>query len=130
MKIDHRFVKNIPENIEDKILYVSIVYATAIHKCPCGCRNEVVTPFSPTDWELIFNGETISLYPSVGNWTFECRSHYWITCNRVIWAPKWMPRQIERNRKKDNLNKLAYYKTRGSKVINKLLSQFSPLKIK
>jgi len=34
----------------------------------------VVTPLSPTGWSLIFDGETVSLYPSIGNWNFPCRS--------------------------------------------------------
>ncbi|MFC4855982.1 DUF6527 family protein [Actinophytocola glycyrrhizae] len=24
-----------------------------------------------------FNGETVSLSPSIGNWSFPCRSHYY-----------------------------------------------------
>ena len=54
MKIAHRFVEFIPDQIEEGILYISIEYCTAIHKCICGCGNEVVTPLSPTDWELEF----------------------------------------------------------------------------
>jgi hypothetical protein len=62
------------------------------------CGNEVVTPFSPTDWELTFDGKTISLYPSIGNWSLRCQSHYWITKNKVEWIPKWDKRQ--KNKKK------------------------------
>ena len=49
MKLQHKFVEFIPEVLEDGILYISLTYCTAIHKCVCGCNNEVVTPFSPTD---------------------------------------------------------------------------------
>jgi len=38
-----------------------IEYATAVHKCACGCGKEVVTPLSPTDWKLIFDGKALSL---------------------------------------------------------------------
>lgn len=62
-KLSHKFVKNIPEKLEDGIVYISTEYPTAIHKCCCGCGNEVVTPISPADWKLTFDGETISLYP-------------------------------------------------------------------
>jgi Family of unknown function (DUF6527) len=86
MKLIHKFVKSVPETLEQGVLYVSVEYATAIHKCCCGCGNEVVTPLSPKDWKLTFDGETVSLYPSIGNWNFGCRSHYWITKNRVEWA--------------------------------------------
>lgn len=110
MKLSHRFVENMPEHLDDGVVYVSMEYATAIHKCCCGCGNEVVTPFSPTDWDLIFNGESISLYPSIGNWNFKCQSHYWITNNIVEWAPKWTKRQIEEGNKRDQKIKGAYYK--------------------
>ena len=72
--------------IEEGILYISVEYCTAIHKCVCGCGNEVVTPLSPTDWEIIFDGKTVSLDPSIGNWNFDCKSHYWIIKNRIRFA--------------------------------------------
>ncbi len=112
MKLSHKFVKNIPEHIQNGIIYISIDYSTVIHKCCCGCGNEVVTPISPDDWKLIFDGETISLDPSIGNWSFACQSHYWITNNEVEWAPKWTKKQIEYNRKKDERNKKAYYENK------------------
>ena len=117
MKLIHKFVKNVPNELEDGIVYISIEYSTAIHKCCCGCGKEVVTPFSPTDWKLIFDGETISLCPSIGNWSFDCQSHYWITNNKVEWAPMWTKKQIKRGRKKDNLDKKIYYKKKGRKSI-------------
>lgn len=101
MKLSHKFVKNVPEQLEDGIVYISMEYATAIHKCCCGCGNEVVTPFSPTDWELIFDGKTISLYPSIGNWNFGCKSHYWIINNEVKWMPKRSGKQTEKYKGKN-----------------------------
>ena len=81
--MQHKFVEFIPDVIEEGVLYISIEYCTAIHKCVCGCGNEVVTPLSPTDWELTFNGKTVSLDPSIGNWSFKCQSHYWIAKNSI-----------------------------------------------
>lgn len=89
MKMEHKFVEFIPDELEDGTLYISITYATVLHKCGCGCGNEVVTPLSPSDWQLTFNGETISLFPSIGNWSFPCRSHYWIRKNEVVWVKDW-----------------------------------------
>ena len=109
MKMQHKFVEFIPDKIENGILYVSITYATVLHKCCCGCGNEVVTPLSPTDWKLIYDGKSISLYPSIGNWSFPCQSHYWIRDNKVIWAPKWSKKQIEEGRLKDSLAKKTYF---------------------
>ncbi len=62
------FVESLPNLIDDGILYVSMSFASAVHRCACGCGQEVVTPLSPTDWQLHFDGENVSLEPSVGNW--------------------------------------------------------------
>ena len=37
-------------------------------RCCCGCGEEVVTPFSPAQWQMSFDGEAVSLHPSIGNW--------------------------------------------------------------
>lgn len=89
LKLEHRFVSTIPDRLEKGVLYISIDYATAVHLCACGCGQEVVTPLSPHDWSLMFDGETVSLCPSVGNWSFQCRSHYWVRRNRVHWEDDW-----------------------------------------
>ena len=92
----YEFVEFIPKHPKEGTVYVSIAYATAVHKCCCGCGSEVVTPLSPTDWRLTFDGESISLHPSIGNWGFPCRSHYWIEQNRVRWAGQWSQRARSR----------------------------------
>lgn len=109
-EITFKFVEFIPDKIEEGILYISVEYCTAIHKCVCGCGNEVVTPLSPTDWELIFDGKTISLNPSIGNWNFECKSHYFITRNKIRYARRWKDLEIEEGRKEDSENKEKYFK--------------------
>ncbi len=98
MKIKHKFVELIPDTLDEDVLYISITYAIVLHKCCCGCGNEVATPLSPEGWKLTFDGETVSLYPSIGNWGFPCRSHYWITRNRVEWARSWSDEEIRENR--------------------------------
>lgn len=93
--LDHRFVEFIPRDLEPGVLYVSIEYGTCVHACACGCASRVVTPLSPDDWRLTFDGEAISLWPSIGNWAFPCESHYWIRDDRAVWAPKLSRRRIE-----------------------------------
>jgi hypothetical protein len=105
----HEFVEFIPETLSDGTVYVSMTYATVAHKCCCGCGLEVVTPLSPTDWQLTFDGVSVSLYPSIGNWGFECRSHYWIVRNRVKWAERWSDEEISAGRDHDSLRKEKYY---------------------
>src|SRR5712692_7077444 len=114
----HEFVEFIPdlEHMEEGTLYVSMQFATVIHKCCCGCGKEVVTPLSPTDWKLIFDGKTISLDPSIGNWSFACKSHYWIRNSRVNWAPKWSREQIDRGRIHDRFTKERYFGAAGAEA--------------
>ena len=109
-EMKHEFVDIIPDELDEKVLYVSIKYATAIHLCACGCKNEVVTPFSPTDWKLIFDGKTVSLSPSIGNWSFPCQSHYYIRYNRIVHARKWTEKEIKSGRKGDKKRKSRYFK--------------------
>ena len=85
----HVFVDTIPQEAKDGVLYISLKYGTAIHKCPCGCGNEIVTPFDEIcGWILSYNGKTVSLSPSIGNWDLPCKSHYWIKNDNIIWANK------------------------------------------
>jgi hypothetical protein len=114
----HEFVEHIPDHLEDGKLYVSISFATAAHKCFCGCGNEVITPISPRDWKVTFDGETVSLDPSIGNWSLACKSHYWITRNRVVWARRWSQKEIDGARDEDRLTKRTYYGEPGSAPIN------------
>ena len=88
-RITHRFVQRVPSPLEDGVVYVSIEFGTVIHKCCCGCGDKVVTPLTPTDWTLIYDGQSISLKPSIGRWSATCRSHYWIERNHVRWEPSW-----------------------------------------
>jgi len=97
----HEFVEFIPQVLAPDTIYVSIPFATTAHSCGCGCGLQVVAPLSPTDWTLTFDGETISLDPSIGNWNFPCRSHYWITRGTVRWAASWNKHQVDANRATD-----------------------------
>jgi len=108
-RLEHRFVKHIPERLEPGVLYVSMEYASAAHSCCCGCGEEVVTPFTPTDWKMTFDGETISLWPSVGNWNLRCRSHYVIDRGRVLESGPWSDAQIAAERRRDKDAKERYY---------------------
>ena len=95
---ESQFVTTIPANLEPNVLYVSMEFGTVIHLCACGCGNKVITPLSPKDWKLSYDGEVISLVPSIGNWSFPCKSHYWIRSSRVQWDARWSDEEIARNR--------------------------------
>ncbi|OIQ85800.1 hypothetical protein GALL_323490 [mine drainage metagenome] len=101
-QIRHEFTDIIPEDLEEGVLYVSMKYATAIHLCFCGCGNKVVTLIRPTRWQLAFDGKSVSLTPSIGNWGFQCKSHYWIRHNQVDWAGTWSKKEIDGARRREH----------------------------
>jgi len=110
-QLEHRFVEQLPERLEPGVLYICMKYATSAHSCCCGCGEEVVTPFTPTDWRMTFDGVTVSLSPSIGNWNFPCRSHYFICDGRVVEAASWTDEQVKTERRRDKAAKTVYYDT-------------------
>lgn len=81
------FVSEIPRKLEEGYLYIAIEYNAIIHLCPCGCKSEISTPLNPkTGWTMKYDGECVSLSPSVGNYSYPCKSHYFIRDNKVIWV--------------------------------------------
>ena len=128
--MQHKFVEFIPSQMEQNILYVSMEYKTVAHLCACGCGNEVITPITPTDWKLTYDGKGISLYPSIGNWDFKCQSHYWIKNGNVSWASKWSKQQIKATQNNDKLNKKRYYKNTPNKIKESLTKEKKNIFIK
>ena len=107
--LDHRFVEYMPDSLEKGILYISIRFATILHLCCCGCGNEIVTPLDPTDWQMTFDGRSVSLSPSIGNWSFDCQSHYWISRNQVRWDRQLSRKAIRQVRVGDLIKKGRQY---------------------
>ena len=103
--VEFKFVDEIPQKLIQNKIYISMNHATAVHVCLCGCREEVVTPFSPNDWKIVFDGNSITLRPSIGNWSFDCQSHYWITNNQVKWARKFTKPEIASVRLADKVER-------------------------
>lgn len=95
------FVESAPLNLSPGVLYISERFKTALHLCPCGCGEKVVTPLSPARWQLFRDGSTVSLHPSIGNWDYVCRSHYFIRRNRIVWCGQFSPREIARVKERD-----------------------------
>ena len=95
------FVAEIPEVLEDGILYVSRECSVALHNCACGCGEEVSTPLVPTEYRLTMDGEDASISPSVGNHDFACASHYVIERGVIIWAGRMSRAAIEEGRRQD-----------------------------
>lgn len=104
MRLTHvapTFVTSFPDELESGMLYVSIQFSTAAHLCACGCEREVITPLSPSQWVLTFDG-SVSIWPSVGNWALPCQSHYIIDHGMIRWARAFSGDEIRRNREADD----------------------------
>lgn len=114
MRLDHEFVDYIPDQMDDGVLYVSTRFGTVVHRCACGCGEEVVTPLGPAEWRLTYDGRTISLAPSIGNWSFRCRSHYWIDEGNVRWARGFSEDEVVQVRQKARKRRVRYYQTKRS----------------
>ncbi len=103
-----QFVEYVPKVLEPGVLYISEKYKTASHLCACGCGEKVVTPLSPADWKLQIKGGKVSLHPSIGNWNYACRSHYWIRDNFIVWSTGMSKQQIARVQARDLADKARY----------------------
>ena len=119
MRLRHEFVDYIPKQMDDGILYVSLRFGTAVHRCACGCGEEVVTPLGPVEWRLTYDGRTLSLAPSIGNWSFPCRSHYWIDEGNVRWARGFSEAEVALVRHEARTRRDGYYQTEGAELIGK-----------
>jgi len=99
-QLDVVFVDSAPDELMEGVFYISIPFRTTLHLCACGCRNQVVLPLRPTAWKMTYDGDTVSMSPSIGNWSFPCRSHYWIRHNRVDRAETWSDDQVAAGRRR------------------------------
>lgn len=115
-KLTHCFMPSIPRELDPGTLYVSMEYGTAVHSCCCGCGEQVVTPFSPTDWKMTYDGRSVSLTPSIGNWQLPCRSHYVIREGTIVEAGSWSSAQVNAEQKRDKAAKARFYSTQASSV--------------
>ena len=108
-RLTHEFVQHLPERLEPGVLYVSVEYALAAHCCCCGCGEQIVTTFTPARWRMTFNGDSVSLWPSIGNWNYPCRSHYIIDQGRVREAEMWTDDEVAAGRHRDRVAADHYY---------------------
>lgn len=83
-KLSTQDVELMPDVLEKGVIYVSEKYQIAIHLCACGCGIETVTPFGkPNGWDLTRGPNGITLSPSIGNMSFPCGSHYYVTDGKI-----------------------------------------------
>lgn len=134
-RVKVEFVESAPRPLSEGVLYISDRFRTALHLCCCGCGREVVTPLNPAGWSYKREAETVTLKPSVGNWSFPCRSHYFIVSNEVVWAKPMSDQQIAIVKAKDARDKKAFIDrsnvAKASKNIeSRVISGFTSLEVK
>ena len=127
------YVEHIPptDALKQGELYISHEFQTAIHKCCCGCGEEVVTPLNPARWQISEKGGKVSLHPSIGNWSYPCKSHYIISDNRIVWAEAFSEAAIKRVQASDQQaleNYIASQKTTPENATTWLKKIFTVLR--
>ena len=107
--VQPRYVPQLPERLEEGILYICEEFDLTAHKCCCGCDEDVYNKLSPVKWQLLKRRDgSVSLTPSIGNWNYACRSHYWIEENRVIDAGSMSESAIKAVRERDRWDRDQY----------------------
>ena len=114
-RVEPRFVDFMPEELAPGVLYVSIQFGVTAHLCPCGCGNVVNASLSPVRWSIEYDGETVSMYPSFGNFSFPCKSHYWIRRNQIRWARRYAMDDITDARRTDARDTDSHFSNRGNR---------------
>lgn len=114
------FIESAPTELSDGVIYISDRFRTALHKCCCGCGREVVTPLNAAGWSYTRQGETITLKPSIGNWSFACKSHYLIISNEVVWSSTMSDSQIAQVKARDKRDKEAFINSRNKEKFPEL----------
>lgn len=101
------WVEDMPESMDPGILYISVKHQLTEHYCACGCGTEVSLPLGRNEWKLVYDGDSVSIWPSVGNWHLLCESHYLITESKTIWCAQWSEEEILGGRNRDRARTLA-----------------------
>jgi hypothetical protein len=117
------YVKHFPRTLDEGVLYVSEEFETAAHLCCCGCGEKVITPLNPAKWQLCKEQGSVTLSPSIGNWNYECKSHYLIVRNQVIAAKKFDGKTIEAVQRRDRRDMDRYIKRSNAAAEELALSE-------
>lgn len=75
--------REVPEELEAGVIYVSEKFSVVIHLCACGCKRETVTPTGPGHWACLIANEQVTLSPSILN---PCGAHYFVRDGNVVWT--------------------------------------------
>lgn len=80
-----KFPPKIDSMREGELYILATEMPSSIHLCPCGCGNIVVLPHDKNGWKLADKDGKVTIRPSVGSFNLPCKSHYYITDNKIEW---------------------------------------------
>ena len=100
------WVDDMPEEMTEGEFYISGKHRLTEHLCACGCGTEVSLPLGRSEWSITYDGDSVSLWPSIGNCRLPCESHYVIRENRTRWCQKWSKKAIDVGRTRDRAKKV------------------------
>lgn len=112
MKIQRLTIERVefmPKVLVPGVLYVAEQYGAAAHLCACGCGRKIRTPLGSTSWSLVEGENGPSLWPSVGNWQQECKSHYIIEDGNVVECGRWTDDEIKTGRMREQESVKVYF---------------------
>jgi hypothetical protein len=111
-----------PDRPQPGKFYYSEEFRTSLHLCACGCARRVILPIKAAGWRIDLSGAGVSLYPSVGNREFECRSHYLIRKGAVIWLARMSDRVVAASRARDQQHIRAVHRLSLRKLATNIWS--------
>ena len=109
------WVDDMPPSLEPGNLYISVKHRLTEHLCACGCGTEVSLPLARSEWRIEYDGESVTVWPSIGNWRLPCRSHYIIERSHTRWCLAWTEKEIRTERVRDRKAKAADIASRRRK---------------
>lgn len=101
------WIDDMPPSLKPGNLYISVKHRLTEHLCACGCGTEVSLPLSRSEWCIEYDGESVSIRPSIGNWRLPCRSHYIIEKGHTRWCLAWTEKEIRAGQARDREAKTA-----------------------
>lgn len=81
------------DKLENGVLYIDDSSPYVEFLCPCGCGRVTMIPTNRNYeciqhpyWDISESNGTVSLSPSIYSTGFDCKSHYFIKENKIIWC--------------------------------------------
>lgn len=84
--LDPVFLDHRPTEFEPGKLYIVMHARWTGHLCACGCGSVIDAGLGPGYRYMIFDGSSVTIRQSIGNNHLPCRSHYFITENKIEWC--------------------------------------------